>query len=279
MNKTLTILALSCFMVACSGSSGSGGGNPNDNKPGGSVFEQSTTGKWFGECGTFDNTPAMEMLILGGGKGSLTVLGFQKADCTGQATELRKNEFTYVVNSTRGDTSELTVRIKDQPEQKAQVRVVGDAMTVTDQQGTRNYQRPPGQGGGNPGGGNPGGGNPGGNPQNPGGAMAAFDAAAKGTWATDNCYQLNDGTGTAIIIIEITGGGKAVQMINTYNSQDCTGQPQPGNKTAVAYTVDSFANGQGELTLNGQTKASVLIQGTKMVIQDQQGTFQYSKVR
>lgn len=265
MNKLITLLGISCFMVACSGSSGSGGGGGGT--PGGSVFEKATAGTWVSDCTQTQMGFVRELLNLeAGGKGSLTFLGFATAECSGQANPLQTTNFTYKVTATKGDTSDLTLKIENQPEQKVSVRVNGNSMSVTSEQGTKNYQR------GQEAGGNA----PGGNPAAPGGAMAAFDAAAKGTWITENCYELNQG-GTAMIVLEITGGGKAIQMLKTYGSADCSGQSQPGNRTAITYTVDQFANGQGQLTLNGQAKVSIQIQGNRMSVQDQNGTYQYTK--
>ena len=92
-----------------------------------------------------------------------------------------------------------------------------------------------------------------GNPTENGILTEQFDKDAFGSWLTKDCYSMtNDTTSTARIVLTIYGNGKASQTVTTYKSVDCSGPTTPQESKEFTYTIDRYANGGGQLTVNGE---------------------------
>ena len=115
------------------------------------------------------------------------------------------------------------------------------------------------------------------NPTQNGTLTEEFDKDAFGNWLTKDCYSNpSDTTSTARILMTINGNGKASQAVITYASLDCSGTATPQQGQDFTYTIDRYANGGGQLTVNGNY-VDVTINNGHLTTTTANGTREYIK--
>lgn len=262
MKNLFILIALSLTLVACSSGGGGGAGTPPADRVTVTNFETKTVGTWVSECQHNQNGNYRETLTINkGGTGSTLFNVYQNQDCSGQVQQTQGPvNFTYQVLT--ATTVKSTFEGQEAVELKIEVQ--GNSMSVTSPVGTVQYTKiagggiPPGQ-------------------TAPGVQIPNdFDSAAKGNWVTEECYQYQNGT-TVRIVITIKGQGKASMVYNVYPSGNCSGQPQMQNNQNFDYTVDRFANGGGQITVNGEP-SDVTFANNKMTLNSANGSTVYVKI-
>jgi hypothetical protein len=259
MKHLFAMLALALTVAGCSS-----GGN---DAPALSPFQKASGGQWLSECQNDNNGAFKETLVLNGTTGTSTSQYYQNGDCSGAIVRTDgPNNFTYSsVNKAGGKDGEakVTINVPGRPGVEVDVVVQGNTMVIISPNGTVIYQRI----GGGPG-----------KQGAPGTPMAAFDAAAKGNWVSKDCSVLNNGAGSYYQVLTIAGGGAAKTVYNVYQGGQCQGNPTPQGQQDINYTVDRYANGGGQLTVNGQP-IDVTIQGAQLTLSSVNGTTTYLRIR
>ena len=256
MKSIFLALAALFLFAACSGDSYGGGGAPAGNE-------------WTSACLRDQDGNFIEKLVLRpGGTGTVTSTYFQNQDCTGQILRTDgPTNFTYQTDEKAmadGRPVEVTLNLPGKQPSKLNVQVQGNTMTITSADGgTVRYSRtgPPPQ-----------------KPGNDAATTAAFDAAAVGSWVSENCYQGQQGT-TVMLVVQILGGGKGVSLQNVFQNATCQGDAQPQERKEFTYKVDRFAAGAGQITVDGKTVMNITIQGKSMTATSPQGSVSYTKVK
>lgn len=95
------------------------------------------------------------------------------------------------------------------------------------------------------------------------GADNEFDRDAMGTWLTTSCYSSPNSIGTMQRMVIVRGHGKLSVTDIKYSSGNCTGVSEAMQATDYDYTINNYAHGGGEISINGEP-ADVIINGNKL---------------
>ncbi len=259
MIKSLLIvlsLVTTFTMVACSSSSSdkpAGGG-------GGSVVEKAVAGAWVSDCLQDDRGFFFDKITMQNGNGTSTQEYMQNQDCSGAIMQTQgPTAFQYTSGVTIGNSTEVTLTFTGKPAIKANITVDGPKMTITAENKTLTYHKlePISHA-----------------PNAPTGND--FDRAATGTWVTQNC-TLADSTRSYVTVLTFSGNGQGSQVYNVYQNQRCEGNAQAEGSTNFTYTVDRFANGGGQITINNEP-IDIIIEGNSMTANSAQGSIVFKKI-
>jgi hypothetical protein len=266
MRAVFAISACFLAMVACSSGS--------DGKPAGAgpvtAFEKATAGStWKSECQRDQTGFFNEKLVLNpGGTGTSATDYYQTQGCVGQPVRTEgPTSFTYTTGqpSAQDGATPVTLHFAGEKPITVDFLIQGDTLIVRMAEGSVTYTRPPtpGQASG----------------QTPGtsGPVTGtdFERVAVGSWITKDCYQGGDSSSTMKLKLTISVNGRGSYVESIFHSPSCQGQAQSANNSDFTYTVDRYANGGGQLTINGQSAVDVSISGNEMTISDANGTVVY----
>ncbi len=261
MKKIIISILMGLALTGCS--SGNSDSKPG---PGGGVvtqFGQSIAGHWLSECAHNQNGFFVEDLnVNANGSGTRTINPFQDDACTRAiAQQATPENFTYTAATAANGSTPVTLTFADG--QKAQVNVVvqGDNLEITSNQGTVRYFRVKEAHQ-----------TPGTNPGN----VNDFDSVAGGNWVTEQCYTYQNNQ-TARQVVAIKGQGRVAVVLNVYPSADCIGEPHAEQAQDLEYKVDRFANGGGQITINGKV-SDIIFKENKMTLTDAESTTVYIKI-
>lgn len=108
------------------------------------------------------------------------------------------------------------------------------------------------------------------------GADNDFDRAAMGTWITTKCHSNQTG-GSLQRMLVIRGHGKISVTDIQYTSADCTGVSQATQPVDITYTIDNYARGGGQITVNGEPQDLTFHDNTLTWSSQSQGTVDYTR--
>jgi hypothetical protein len=265
MKNLFVLICAATALASCSSSSGGGGGGGD--QPPNTPFEKSTNGEWLSECtqaqGQGIASYKEHLILKTGGSGTRSYDIYNSQDCSGakvKTSEPSSLKYT-VANAATADGQPVKVTIQAPGQDPVEVTVItqGEDMQITSPTGTVKYHRV--SGGGN---------TPVGN--------TSFEKAALGTWVTQNCYQYQNGA-TAKIVITFSPGSKAASVVNVYRDAQCGGEPTAEQHQDFTYKVDNYANGGGQITINGGQAIDVSFQGNTMTMTSGTDSKVYVKVR
>lgn len=260
MIKSLLIVLSLFTVVGCSSSSSdkpAGGG-------GGNVVEKAAAGTWISECRKNDYGFFIDKMTMQNGNGTTTQEYFQNQECSGiSAGTQGPTSFQYTLGTTNGNTTEVTITFAGQPAFTASVTIDGPYMTIVTEGSKANYRKleatnkvPDG-------------------PNTP--AANDFDRAAKGTWSTQECALTDKNTESYYTIITFYGNGQGSKVFNVYQNQRCEGKPELVGEANFTYTVDRYANGGGQITLNNDP-VDITINGNSMTANSTEGSYAFRKI-
>jgi hypothetical protein len=263
MKSICLALGALVLLAGCSGDS-YGSGTPQPTTP----FEKATNGEWASECQVEGTNSFIEKLVLKPqGTGTSTMTYFQNQTCTGTIAKTEgPSAISYKTDEKAMDkarTAQVKITAKGQTAD-ATVEVNGNLMTITFDNKTIRYTRvaPPAP------------------PKNDGpqaNQTLEFERVAVGVWTSEKCQVAQ--TVSYVVIIELKAGGKGSQLANVYGNGQCQGDPQPKNQSEFTYKVDRFANGGGQVTIDGKDPTDIVIQDKKMTISTEEGPQSYVKVK
>lgn len=254
MKFVFALFAVALTAIACSKSS-------KDSAPL-TPFQKMAGGQWLSECQKQNGPSYKETVVLNGATGTSSAQYFQNNDCTGAVTKTEGPvNFTYSAANKNGKDGDAKVTVTRQDGVTITVDIViqGDTMVISGPDGSIIYHR---QGGGQ------------GKNNSP--EMEAFDAAARGNWITRDCRQINGGSYHQVLTIK--GGGQASTVYNVYADSQCQSNPTPQGNADITYRVDRFANGGGQLTVDGQT-VDITINGAQMDFNLPNGAVVFLRIR
>ena len=264
MKKIMISILLGLTLLGCSSSS--------DSKPGavgGGVvteFGNKSAGQWLSECVQSQDGQYKETLVINkNGTGNRTLNFYPDQNCQGQIIQSQgPTGFNYTAEAAVNGVSKVTLTVTGQQPVQVKVSIQNDAMDITSDQGSVRYARV-GHAPTTPGQVNPA-------PQNPN----DFDSWAIGNWATEQCYQYENNQ-TVRQVITIRGQGRGSSVLNVYPSADCSGNPHPEQNQNISYTVTRFANGGGEISINGRA-SDISFQTNRMTVSSAEGSTVFVKI-
>ncbi len=258
--KLLFFLFSVLALAGCSSDGGSGAG-----KGGGGVvteFGKKLAGEWTSDCMTGEQGPYIETLtIQSNGTGHSVMSFYQNQNCSGAIKETQgPNVFTYSSEDLADGSARLSLSRQGQTSQVT-VTVIGNVMDVKGQNGQARYIRSQ-------------------KVQEPVAPnQDDFDRLAIGSWISEQCFPFQNNT-SARQQLNIIGRGSANVIIQVYQSSNCSGRSRAERPQAANYRVDHFANGQGQVSVNGEP-SEISFQGARndrMTVTNPNGTVVYNKV-
>ena len=257
MIKSILIVLSLFTVVGCSSDSSS--------KPaggGGNVVEKAAAGSWISECLNNEHGFFIDKITMQNGNGTTTQEYFQNQDCSGIGTVTHgTTSFQYTLGATNGNTTEVTLTFAGSPAIKASITIDGPNMTIVTADKKANYRKI------------------GAAPDEQTNVPIGndFDRVAKGSWVTQDC-SLTDNNQSYVTVITFSGNGQGSQVFNLYQNQNCDGNPEAVNASSFTYTVDRFANGGGQITINNEP-VDVLIAGNSMTANSAEGSTVFRKIK
>ena len=252
----LGICILIAFNIsACSSSSDSKTAGPLDGTV--TALEKSIRGEWVSDCSHNQYGNYLEKVKMADGVGSVLRDYTQSQDCTGAIIQTQgPSAFTYTSGASIGVSTEVTLNFKDQPAVKSQIKINGSLMSITIDNKTAHYHKLV-------------------TVVNPVPADNDFDRAAIGSWITTACtVGLNNNSFKRLLVI--AGHGQASLTNLIYANANCSGAALVEAAQNFQYRVDNYANGGGQITINGEP-SDVIISGNKLSVNSATGSVDYEK--
>lgn len=252
----VSVCAASLFIFSgCSSSSDNKKVTPADGNV--SVLEKSIRGEWLSDCFHDQHGNYLQKIKMANGSGTVTSDYMQNQNCSGAVLQTQgPAEFTYVSGESVGETTDVTLTFKDGRAIQSQIKIHDTLMAITIGTGISHYHKINGT-------------------VNPAPADNDFDRAAMGSWLTVKCYP-GQNNASMKRLLNIAGHGQASLTNLVYATTNCTGDSLEEAAQNFQYTIDNYANGGGQVTINGEP-SDVIINGNKLSVNSRTESVDYEK--